>query len=296
MERTARETNHRFTLIELLVVIAIIAILAAMLLPALQKAKAKAQQSNCTGNMKQHGNIASLYAGESAATLPGVFPWGWNNYPSMVVGWDQLFAQQYGVSLTTRQITMSPGWGDYDWGYYRGTTFSDTWDTGPNPMFPALGTIKSVEIFRCPSDQTELKVNTWGDPTALCAKRSYRVNAGDNPGPYWWSWTDTTFSIPVALVESAAGTVLISEGHGSNQNVFGACMGQDWGPVGSGRWIDTSTHVAAWYSIWDGSTVNKTHGTKTKPTWNVVMHDGHVEICDQVKIEENNKRILHYKK
>lgn len=76
MNSCAGNNRRAFTLTELMVVIGVIAVLAALLLPVLSKAKEKARRAQCVNNLKQLGLGIQLYADDHRDQLPGPVWWG----------------------------------------------------------------------------------------------------------------------------------------------------------------------------------------------------------------------------
>jgi len=144
--------GHRgFTLIELLVVIAIIAILAALLLPALAKAKSKAQGVLCFNNHKQLALAWRMYAEDNNERL--------------------VFASTVGRAARAIDLTNPSNPDNYAWsGAHMDNdpgnraNWDYTFDMAKRPLWPY---VKNKAVYKCPSDRSTVKVGGVAMPRVL---------------------------------------------------------------------------------------------------------------------------------
>ncbi len=136
--RKTRQNTGGFTLIELLVVIAIIAILAGMLLPALSKAKAKAQGIMCMNNHKQLALAWRLYSDDSRDEIP--------------------FAYVSRGNAREKQAWVQ---GILDFNGANRSNWDPTYDLYESPLWSYCGATR--EIWRCPADKSTVTVSGGGE-------------------------------------------------------------------------------------------------------------------------------------
>ncbi len=293
--------NRAFTLIELLVVIAIIAILAAILLPALASAKIRAQRMQCANQIKQIALGINVFTGDHDETFP---PAAWAT-SSIQVTWDTLVYSYIGGGGGLSPDDMDVG------------TYSDP-DGEPVP-----GIARGLKVLACPADT--FPKYAWGSSMQLGVKSyemvacstGYQNDSQGHPliqrdpkyglpsvndpnflgvGIYWAgsgnaaNWSSSGF--PVSVVHDPAGTIMLAEDASSagwEGNVWPCCC---CGPLTtdgtSGGWgnlyqtdmaapMDSTKLSTGAYS--EGQLLYNAHRSR----FNYAFHDGHVEA---LKIED----------
>ncbi len=224
--KTSIPCGAGFTLVELLVVIAIIAVLAAMLLPTLQKAKESGNKAVCANNLRQLSLVFNIYADDNNEFFPPV------NF-SLGQMLETPLGQSWGGWLPTyianKKILFCPA---YDTrvgnASYVGTVYATYW-----PVSPYYGTtyylVAGCAVDNAPSisvmNGRQLQVaSTPAFPTATCPRRSYCGTyvtgyglGGDYFGPYW---VPPAAEQPLAVDKFEPGVLVSYYGYSGLSRVF----------------------------------------------------------------------------
>jgi len=198
-----------FTLIELLVVIAIIAILASMLLPALSKAKEKAQHSMCANNTKQISYGMLMYVADYAEIFPGC------------------------ASRNTY------GFNTADWIYWRTNTATYPPIT-KSPVAAQIGSTQS-NLFRCPRDKdnSERRLQTDGNgPYNYSYSLVSRDLSGNiNPGIASIYTGGAAYPFKINRIKTPVKKLMVVEEQTTHKRGESMDVGGTSAIINDGRWV-----------------------------------------------------------
>ena len=224
-------TQSAFTLIELLVVIAIIAILAAMLLPALQQARERARSSACVSNLKSWSMANSFYHQEHNDFLLGNMVNNAQKNPGddITVGWND-YRSSFRMMIVSDNVDA---WGGYD-----------KWQAGGNINGCPSVTSVSGKVYR---------------------RMSYRLNYGiarNNPNQ-WSGYLGLGLWKKLSHVRNPSKIVQFGEGDGANSAIITSST------TITSLFFKHNGHMNAAYVAGNIGTVRSLTTDDMKNTWNI---------------------------